>query len=218
MLRSAVVAATDVSEREMEASRVLQQVDEFRTKLRDQPDKIMIAMALQFPEVFGQVAGIAERMTSDEDFKQSVIRELEADARLAEAQRIQTLYGERDGRAQARKVILATERAANRYSVDPKLAEQVVALTVKANNGHLEANEVDAIVKDLQGRSPKAPRTMTAARAATAREAPSQPTPAVAPTAPASAGLKESTANAGAGGRFRSLVRDAFRKGTTVDR
>lgn len=221
MLQSAVGLVSEVTERDMEASQAIQQVSDFRKKLTEQPDKVLLAFALQFPDLYQKIADVNSRMAEDETYRQSVMRELEADARLAEAERKERLYAERDNMTKARRFTAETHRAAIKHGVDPALAEQVVALSIRANNGNLDISAVDKIVADVGKKSPKraAPkqRVVSAQQAEARKSAPSQPTP-TSPPPKSSPGLEEGVDRQRGGGQFRSLVRDAFRKVTSVDR
>ena len=223
-LEQVSVVVQDVVEREASTREQQMAMDEFAQKLEKSPDKVLLAIALSNPEIFTQVVEVMEAANSDPKVKDLIVRELSTDAKLAEVDRRDRAYSEREHLAKARTVVAATKRAAQAHNVPFPLAEKVVAMAVQANGGDLEPTDVDAIVVDLKGAgvAPTARRirrvvtpAAQAAAAAVTQPAPAPATPAGSPDL--SPGLEEG-AREKSGGMFRGLVRSAARKVVSAQR
>ncbi len=229
LLENAVEVAQNILSRELAASDARRQIEDFGKRLQEAPDKLMMALAVNQPEVFNKVSALIAEMNTDPRIKDSVLRELASEARLAEAQRRETLMEEQVKRTKANQVIAATKRAARQYSVDYNTAEKIVALAVQANGGDLDVAEVDGIVQELTGlnraraAAVTAGKVITPAKAAAVKGAPAgpaagtgaapvavQPGKPVTPATPAaSPGLLDgSSRREGGGGVFRSLIKN----------
>lgn len=217
-LEQVQVVVQDVVEREASTREQQMAMDEFAKKLEESPDKVLLAIALSNPEVFTQVAEVIDAANSDPKVKDLIMRELSTDAKLAEVDRRDRAFNEREHLAKARTVVAATKRSAQTHGVPFPLAEKVVAMAVQANGGDLDVADVDAIVVDLKGAgvAPTARRVRRvvtpaaqAAAAAAAQPAPAPATPAGTPEL--SPGLEEGKRE-GSGGLFRGLVRNAARR------
>lgn len=218
----------DVQEREAQAREQQIAMEEFAEKLDKSPDKILLALALNRPEIFAQVVEIVNEANSDPKVMNLVVRELEIEARQNEINRRDKVSDEREQLSKARVVIAATKRAASAHGVPYEVAEKVVAYAVQANGGDLDVNEVDNIVKDLAGTGPKAAirrvrRVVTPAdkaRAAANQPGPAPATPQGAPDKRdpnLSPGLNDGSREK-SGGMFRNLVRDASRRIASTQR
>jgi hypothetical protein len=191
---------------QVEAAEANARIRDFAEKLEKQPDRVLLTMALNNPEIFSKVIETFQAMQQDEGIKNLVIRELQVEARLQEAERKESAVKEVDVRNKAQKVISATRKAARQYGVDVTAAEQIVALAVKANGGDLDASKVGELVSQLRAGPRKvAPKVVTPAKQAAVKQAPTQESGAAAPPVnqDGSKGLKISQ---GPHGRLRGLI------------
>lgn len=220
LVRSAVdVAEAAMSER-MQATESVRQVEEFSRQLEEQPDRLLLALALNRPEAFQKAIEVFGEMQQDARVKEMVVKELQSEARLREAERKERLMDEYSKRTKAGQVIAATKRAARVQNVPYSLAEKVVALAVQANGGDLDVGEVDGIVGDLAGeltgRKPAAKlRIATPGKAAAVRTAPTNEVGAgtATPTAtPAKPGISKGLTEATPHQRIKGIVSAALAK------
>lgn len=206
------IAQTALAEH-LQASEIRAQFDEFKARLESSPDKLLLAIAVSKPDIFQKVVEVFAQMQADPRVQEMVQRELQSEARLQEVTRREKVLNENEARTQARQVIAATKRYSRSYGVDYNTAEKVVALAVQANEGRLDASDVEEIVKDLRPsnrpRAPLAPRVASPAAVQATRTAPTgsvvqTPAPPAPPAAEGSPGLTKI-----AGSRFRQLIRSA---------
>jgi hypothetical protein len=219
LVQSAVDLAQQALSKELEASQAIQSVNRFSERLKTAPDKVLLALAMNQPEVWKKVAGLVAEMEQDPRVRQMVERDLESEARLMEAERKEQAMQEQYRRTKANQVIAHTTRLAREHGVPYGMAEKMVAMAVTANQGDIELSEVNQIVADLakdMGRTPpvKQQKVATPAKVAAAKGVPTQPVGGSATTAtPArdpdvSAGLKDgSSERQGGGGQFRGLIK-----------
>jgi len=229
LVQSAVDVAETVLSQQLEASKALQSVKEFSEQLKSSPDKVMLALAVNQPDVYKKVAALMSDMDADPRVKEMVLRDLASEARLREAERRERAVEERDRRTRANQVIAATQRAARVYGVPFGTAEKVIALAVQANNGNLETSEVDGIVRELKGLGPAAKgkpalRVVTPQKQAAVNQANKGAVSGSEgagtggqggydPNAGTSKGLTDKSSDReGGGGRFRSLIQQINRK------
>lgn len=225
LVQSAVAVAEDTLARQLEASEGRFQYQQFRDSVEKAPDRLLLAMAMSHPQLITQAADLVAKMNEDPQVKQSVLRELEIELKLQEANRREAMLGEREARMKAQQVISATKRAARETGVDFETAEKFVALAVTANGGDLDPAEVREIVQSIKPKGAPRPRVVTPAAAAAARGAPAAAVggsqaaaPAATPApAPLSNGLKPGERRFSGGG-FRQIVREAVARLGTTDR
>jgi len=219
LVAAAVDLAQDALTKQLEASQVMQSYQEFSERLKNAPDKVLLALAFSQPEVWKKVSEIMTEVEQDPRAKASWERELSAEARLMEAQRRERAMSERYQREKANQVIAATRRAARAHGVSFDTAEKVVALAVKANGGDLELTDVEGLVSELKGIPRQQAKTqqkvVTPQKQAAVRQAPQQQvgagsaaTAQVQRQSDASPGLKDGTSvREGGGGKFRDLIK-----------
>lgn len=145
---TAVEAARKVIEEQIELNRQLEEVKQFREKLEKNPDRLLLTLAVTHPDVFKKVAEYVNEMEQDPRIKESVIREINAEARLMEAERRERAMLEAQVLTKARQITAETRKQAARYGVSPKIAEQVVA-SVITNVGDIDLEDVEEIVKEI---------------------------------------------------------------------
>ena len=196
----------------MEASESQRRMKDFSDALEKEPDKLLLAIAINKPEVFTQVAAVVQQMQSDPNHRDLVLRELTAAARERDAIRREAMLNERDKRVKARQVIAATASASREMGVDHDLAEKVVALAIQANGGDIDLASVKGIVADLKPSGAAAVRVASPASIAAARTAPTGAVAGAPAAGAASPGLTPATDRAGGGGKFKTLVHSALQK------
>lgn len=200
--------AKELIEQQVEARQAIENFNQFREQLEKSPDRVLLTLAVSHPEVFRQVGEVLNRMESDPTFKEAVIRELQSEVRLREADRKLRALTEQQLLAKARRVTAATRMYCERYGVSPRIAEEVIASVIE-RQGDIDLADVEEIVKELApkprqvtkvvSKKTAVPKAQTSAAAAastaTGKEVP-QP----------SSGLKP------AGGPIRSIIDNAMRK------
>ena len=216
LVAAAVDVAQDALTKQLEAWQVKQAYQAFSDQLKNAPDKMLLALAFNQPEIWKQVSQIMEESNADPRIKASWQRELDSEAKYMEAKRIEQANQQRYQEEKGRQVIAATRRAARLHGVNFATAENVVALAVKANNGDLDTAEVDGLVASLKGTAPQkpSPKAVTPAKVAVLKTAPQGQVGAstAVPTGPrqpdVSPGLKDGTSiREGGGGRFRDIIK-----------
>lgn len=212
MLQSVIDFAERGMAEHLEATRAMQQIEEFKQRLESAPDRILLALAVSRPDIFQKAVETFNTIQTDEGQKALVIRELETEAKYQDAIRRENIMGERERRIKANQVIAATHRASRQHGVEYTLAEKVVALAVQANKGDLNVADVDDIVSELKPAVKKPitinkPKIQSPTKQDAAAKAPTQQAPTTSATSP---GLEDKTNNrVKGGGKFRQLIGDA---------
>ena len=203
-------------QREVEANDAIRQVNDFRERLEADPQKILLTMALNKPEQFNAAMQVFTRMQQEPEFKELVVKELQAEAKFRAADQKEKSLGQQMRTIKGRQAAAITRQAARRYSVPVETAESVVAAHVKGGGGDLELSAIEGIVKALAPKNLVArPRVASIIKAKVV--APTQPVAAAAPppaATTASPGLNDGSNRKGGGGGFRSLVREALARAT----
>ena len=212
LVQSAADFAQSVLQQQLSASEALQQVDEFSKQLEGSPDRLLLSLAVSKPEAFAKAVEVYQQMQTDERMKDLVVRELQSEARLREAERREKLVLEGDKRTKARQVIAATHRAARSMGVNFDLAEKVVALAVQANGGDLDVAEVEGIVSELKPAGPKIKKPLVATpnKVEVTATANTQPVAGSGNVPPVKQAVTDGKPKEG--GTFRRLIADAAAK------
>jgi hypothetical protein len=214
LVQAAVVLADQVIEKDTEAEGLRMQQKELSDQIQQDPTKFLLAMMLTYPDQFKEVIEVAQQVDADEsgEVQQRVYRELEAEAKLREANRKEALFSHRERLLKARQLTYLTRQAAKRYGVDPTLAESTVGMQIKAAGGDMDLGAVDNVVKALSGaggqRRPLR-QAVSPAQAAKAKAAP-KATPAgePAPVAAPASGRR----TRGPSSPISTIIRDSFRR------
>lgn len=212
MLQSVIDFAERGMAEHLEATKAMQQIEEFKQRLESAPDRILLALAVSRPDIFQKAVETFNAIQSDEGQKALVIRELETEAKYQDAIRRENIMGERERRIKANQVIAATHRASRQHGIEYALAEKVVALAVQANKGDLDVSDVDDIVSELKPAVKKPitlnkPKIQSPTKQTAVATAPTQQAPTTSATSP---GLEDKTNNrVKGGGKFRQLIGDA---------
>ena len=170
----AVQAAQVVAERLQQLEVSQMEMKQFAQKMQEDPQKVLLTMAVTNPEAFQEAITTFEEMQTDERTKDLVVRELQAEARLAAADRQAQMYQSRALNSRVAEVETATKNAAARYNVDLTLAQKFVAMRISAGGtGDIDISAVDGVVAQLKPamRTPVA----TPAKQAAAAQAPNVP-------------------------------------------
>lgn len=221
IVQASVLTKQRAAAKESEANEAVEQVQEFARQLKEQPDRLLLTMALTQPDVFAKVVETFTEMQNDPRIKDLVGRELAAEARLREADRKERLIGQESVKTRTDKVINATNIAARKLNVPYELAESFVAAAITNAQGDFGPGDVEAVVsklaKQIQAKATfrkPAARVATPAKVAAAATAPT--TSAAGASAPppassertASAGLTEASPH----GRLMGIIKSAGRR------
>lgn len=186
MVEAAVESRQAAVTEKSQAAALVSMVEEFSTRLQKEPDKLLLSIAINNPEAFEKATQVFSEMQSDERLKDLVLRELATEARLREVDRKEKLAVHSNVQERASQVIRATKLSAKSHGVPYALAEEVVAMTVQANEGNLNPSDVDTIVQGLAEKlggvkAPKKPRLANPSRLKPKLKAPVSPTGDAAP-------------------------------------
>jgi len=217
LVQTTVDAAQTTLQQRFESAELVEQVKEFAQRLQDSPDKLLLSLAVRNPEAFRQAVEVFNEMQTDERVKNLVVRELQAEARLREAERKERVNAQTGQQGKIQRVIAATRRAAATYGVPFAAAENVVAMAIKGNGGDIEITAVDQVVKEhaaalgRQGRQKV--RLATPQKVAAAAAAPNQPAGnAAPPPQPGAETPSKGLQFANPHSRFKNIIRTALAK------
>lgn len=215
MVQSTLEIRAAAQAERMEAADQVEQVQEFARQLKESPDRLLLTLAVSNPEIFSAAIETFNEMQNNPKYKDMVVRELQSEARLREAERRERVFTDSAQRERANKVIHATKVASRKHGVPYEVAEQIVASTITANQGRFEPAQVEGVVSklaaDLKAKGfarSVTPRVATPAKVAAQSTAPNSEVggaaaPPAAQSTTASAGLTETTPH----GRLRSIIR-----------
>lgn len=127
------------------------EIQQFAQKLQEDPEKVLLTMAITNPEAFQHSIEIYERMQEDEFYRDTMIKDLQAEAKMAAVERQSRIAEARRMERRVAEVTRATHVAADRYGVDKGLAEELVAAAITRGGGDIDIREVPKIVGRLQG-------------------------------------------------------------------
>jgi len=220
LTNQALIAAAEYENRVTQLQTSQAEMQQFAQSLQDDPAKVLLTLAVTNPDAFTNAVNQFEEMQQDERYKNMVLRELKAEATLKAAQRAQMVQQQNQQMTRVQVLTKATHSAAQRYGVDAGVAEEVVAMAIRAAGGNIDAATIPQIVSRLR---PTAPTQIVATPAKMAAVA-TAPTTSVngqgtAPrTAPgindeASYGLTKSSQNP-----LIDLVKDASRRASAAMR
>lgn len=187
-----VVTAADhfavLAQEQQQAQEAIGMVNDFRQRLESEPDRVLLTMALNKPEVFQQVADLVSAAAQDPKIKEGLLRELASEARMREVERREKAFTQTQLQQAVRGIVASTRNAARKYGVDFSVAEKMVATFAKSNGGKLiSGQEIDALVSQLKPAGPRRPPV-----AGTVKAKPTAPTQSVAGAAAAGAGAAAS--------------------------
>jgi hypothetical protein len=195
------------------AAEAIEQVQEFAKQLQEHPDRLLLTLAVNNAEAFKQAVEVYNEMQENPRVRDLVLRELQAEARLREAERKERVYESDSQVNKAQRVVNATKIAVRKHNVPYEIAEKVVAAAITMKQGDFGPADVDAVVTEIaanlkgQGIGRKtAARIATPAKVAAAAKAPTGETIGSVPAAPASAGLTATTPH----GRLKNIISGAF--------
>lgn len=221
VVQGSVTVKQQAVAREAEANEQIQQVQEFARQLKEQPDRLLLSMALTQPDVFAKVVETFQEMQNDPRIKDLVGRELAAEARLREAERKERMIGQESVRTRTERVISAVNVASRRHGVPYELAEQFVAAAITNAQGEFGPADVESVITKLATQIKAkatlrkiAPRVATPAKIAATATAPTSSAAGAAAPPPASsertasAGLTEATPH----GRLMGLIKSAGKR------
>jgi len=194
---------------EVEQSRIAQdEVEQFKQRLAQNPQSVLLTLAVTKPEVFGEVREIVERMESAPEFKESVLMRLDVEAREAKLQSQERRSTQQQMETKGRQATALVTAAARRHGVAVEHAERYVSAMVQAQGpDKFDLTTIDSLVAELRPAAPvkKAPKAVTPAAAAAARSAPPPAGTQQPPAAPAT----PTSTPPNVGGDISKWVRDA---------
>jgi len=212
-------AVTPVFEQDELAKSQLQQIDAFKTRLDEKPESILLALMIDKPKAFKEVMEIAARAEEDEDYRKTVERGVELEAREAQVVAREIRHTQQQLEEKGRRAEVAVESAARRYGVDSAVADRMVAGMVEAQGADFKLSSIDGIVAQLKPRVavPKPPPMVTPDAARAAASVPTEPAVVDTPPAPpgTTSGLDSEGGQPHRGGFLRSLIKQA---GARVDK
>lgn len=225
ILATATISALErAMGREMAAQERMMELEDFSNRLEKSPDKILLALAIENPRIWAQVSEIVSEMEENPKVKEVVIRELESEIRLAEADRKDKVREVEVRTRQGRKVSNEVTRQAKRLGVPVEAAQEYVAAAVKANNNWLEVHEVEPLIRKLVAQTSRRrvvrkvrPKKVTPEQRQKAAASPTHEvggTPGGRETSP---GLKQDETPKHRGGIFKGLVKQAARRTRTSE-
>lgn len=212
-LASQTITAVNAYQVKMNQMQVTQaEMKQFAERLQNDPQKVLMTLAVTKPEAFQEAITSYQEMQEDERYKSMVIRELQAEAKLSAAERQQHVFQQREVQERVKIVTEVTNRVADKLGVDRGLAEKMVAMQITANGGDIDPGHIEGIISSLRPRVPTVAAPPT--KAARVAKAPGQaitgqgtpPGPGVADDE-ASPGLVQASRNP-----FMSLVKQASRR------
>lgn len=209
----ALLAFESMQQRINEVEMARAEMRQFAEKLEKDPQKILLTMAITKPEQFQQAIQAYEEMQADERYRNMIVRELQAEAKLSAAERQQIVYEQRARNQKIQVVTKATHVAADKLGVDRELAERMVAMQIQANGGDIDPRAVEGVVASLRPKGP-VQRTTTQQKVQQVKRAPNAPVEGTGRPAPKSAIQDEASPGLTKVSRnpFLDLVRDAGRR------
>ncbi len=218
VVRSAVAP---IVEQDDHTKAQLRQLDVFKTRLDENPDSILLSLMIHKPEAFAKVMEIAERAKDDEEYRATVKRGVELEARESQLAAREVNYTQQQLEEKGRRAEVAVGLAVRRYGVDPKVADRMVAGMVEAQGAEFKLSSIDGIVAQLKPKAavPKPPPMITPEAAAAAASVPTTPVGEAPPVVPgATSGLDSEPTQQHRGGFMRSLIKAAGARVDSVGR
>lgn len=145
LVQQVINAETRAAEVQAQANEQVMRVRQFAEQVQENPQQLLLQMAIQDPETFSEVRNKFEKMQNDPDYAESVRRDLAAEQKMREAERMQKAQTQTQRQRKARQLKTRTRRKAKRLGIDPDLAEEQVA-NAAIRNMHeqgLEAPDID---------------------------------------------------------------------------
>lgn len=179
MLVGVVTQAQQIHDERERAAKVLEQVQGFAERLKNDPSQVLLTLALENKEAFTGAVEQFERMQSDPEYEALVRRETVAKAQMGAAKRQMAQAQTQALNQKAQQVRALTEMHARVLGVDFDIADSVVAARVTQTQGAITPADIEAAVRSI---APKAPAVRTPAAQATHAQA--QPAQGVQTPAP----------------------------------
>lgn len=222
LTNTALMAADAYQQSMMNLENDRLEMKQFATAIEGDPQTVLLTMAVTNPDAFKTAVEQFQEMQDDPRVKDMVLRELKADATLKAANRAQEVFQNAHRTNKTAMVVNAVKTSATRHGVDPIQAEEMVALSIRANGGDIDVRSIEGIVSRLRPvvAAPVAPPVATPAKVAAVADAPTAPvqgtgTPAtiIEPEGEISPGLTHANRNP-----MIELVKSASRRATQAMR
>lgn len=131
LVQEVIDSETRAAEIQTEATEQMMRVRDFAQRIQENPEQVLLSMAIEDPENFDQVSEKFERMQKDPDYADQVRRELAAEQKMREAERKEQALTQRERQRKARRMRSSVRRKAKQLGVDPDRAEVEVANAAK---------------------------------------------------------------------------------------
>jgi len=149
LAQQALLSAQQSQDEQARLADAQAEIQQFAQKLQDDPEKVLLTMAITNPEAFQASVQAYEKMAEDDFYRDTVIKDLKAEAKLAATERKSHLLDQRTRQAKIAQVTRATRLAADQYSVDHGMAEELVAAAITRGGGDIELNQIAGVVARL---------------------------------------------------------------------
>jgi len=186
-------------------------------RLDQQPEQILLAIALDKPSVMEKVVQIFRNMQEDPEIKERVVREVETAARMAQVDRREAAYRAEQIRDLGIRIESEMSRQCRLKGVDSKVAEEFIAKEIRlahAENRMFKVEEVASVVDRLRPFAParKTPLHVNPQRQQRAEQTQQAPIGGQPPAPPAAAPEGRDPYPTHPKNRMRGIVAEAFKK------
>jgi len=178
LLESTKAAIDPVFLQEESVRESIERVEEFKRRLEEKPDSILLGLWATNPDVFSKVAEIAERAKEDPEYKATVLKELEVEARESQVAAREQRFTQNQRAERGRRAAALTKSAAAKYGVDQSVAETVIASMVQAQGpDRFDLSTIDGTVSNLKPAAarPKPPPHVPPATQQAVQQTPTTP-------------------------------------------
>lgn len=149
MVQTVVIEQTRAMQERSKAAEAVERVSDFARKLQENPEQVLLTMAIQNPDAWNKTVEQANRMADDPEYANLVRRELAAEAMLTAAKRAEAMRARQALQMRAHQVKQNTMRAAQQYGVNPEIAERVIAAQVVETSGQLTDQQIIETISQL---------------------------------------------------------------------
>jgi hypothetical protein len=144
--QQAILQAQSWQNQQTRLSEAQAEIQQFAQKLQDDPQKVLLTMAVTNPEAFNEAIESYNRMSEDEFYRNTVIKDLQAEAKTAAVERQQRIFQQQMMQQRVAQVTKATHIAADTYGVDHGLAEELVAAAITRSGGDIDISQISGVI------------------------------------------------------------------------
>lgn len=225
LVQEVISAETRAAEVQAEATEQIMRVRDFAQRMQENPDQLLLSMAIEDPETFSEVSQEFQRMQQDPDYAEQKRRELAAEQKMREAERKERSLTQQERTRKAKRLRSQVRRKAKRLGVDPDRAEVEVANAAKRKAYEqdlpapdISSEEAGQVVENLAELAGKPARKQTRERTQQTKSPETAETEQTAPTQQTEGRSRESQSTVDqdeapqSGGIGSRIVRDAVRE------